>query len=285
MKLPALPLCPDASALVTQNAGPATVEWYNYWRKLGDAMRRSLEAEARHYQLKAAAIDPRTYVFGETDTDPIIVPGGKVYLATNMWRAKFDGADEEVFQRTADARDYFLLPAGTTFKVTGTHATVQYCDPSVVIDPASPDYDRRYTDDPKGLYFERIAKLETIALRHTGGTIAVGTPIGDLDVPIDWGVHTEQWGIIVHITTENLSWMLALAADGDTGVNLVPEISDIHATRLCGFPVLMPFTRDTFTQVRLRGGTWNGDPIAVGPTQTYPGWGVISWQPLDEATW
>ena len=284
MKLPNLPICPDASALVAPN-GPASVEWYSYWRKLGDAMRRSLDAEARHFQLKAAALDPRTYVFGETDTDPIVVPADKVYLVTNMWRLKFSGSSEEIFQRKADARDYMLLPAGTTFDATGSHATMQYCDPSVVIDPTSPDYDRRYTDDPKALYFERLAKLETIALRQTSGTFPLDDPVGEFEVQIDWGALTEQWAIITHISVENLSWMLALAADGDTGVNLVPEISDDHATRLYGFPTMMPFTRDTFTQIRLRGGTYLGDPGAVGPTTTYTGWGSILWQPLDENTW
>ena len=39
MKLPGLPFCPDASARVTANAGPASVEWYNYWRELGDPKR------------------------------------------------------------------------------------------------------------------------------------------------------------------------------------------------------------------------------------------------------
>lgn len=285
MKLPNLPLIPNASAVLGDGGGRATVEWYNYWRKLGDAMRRSLEAEARHYQLKAAAIDPRTYVFGKTDTDSVTVPAGKVYLVTNMWRVKYAGMSQEVFQRKADARDYFLIPAGTTFQVTGSHATVQYCNPSIVTDPASPTYDQRYTDDPKGLYFERLEKLESIPLRQTGGTIAVGEAVGQSDVPIDWGDRTEQWGMIVHISTENLSWMLALAADGDTGVNLVPEISDVHANRLNSFPVLMPFTRETFTQIRLRGGTWDGNPLAVSPTQTYAAWGVIAWQPLDESSW
>ncbi len=288
MKLPKLPLIPNASALLGDSSRRATVEWYNYWRKLGDVMRRSLEAEARDYQLKAAALDPRAYVFGETASASLTVPPGKVWLVTNLYRIRFAGLTAEAFMRKPDARDVLVLPAGTVLSHTPFHAAVQYCDPGRVIDPASADYDARYTDDPKGLYFERLTKLETIPLRTTEATIAQGTsPIAQAETGLDWGTLTEQWGILRYVGVENGSWMLATNAAGTMGINLTPEISDLHAHRLQSYPILMPFLKEQFAKIQLRGGSWHGDPAAVPPggSQTDTASGVLAWSALDENSW
>jgi hypothetical protein len=285
LKLPRLPLIPHSSTPVLNPDGTANRDWYNYWRAWETVNRRSLEQEARDFQLKAAALDPRTYTFGDTNGADLVVPDGGPWLATNMYRLRFSGDTNESFARKADARDPIMLPPGTTFDQTPHHATMQYCDPSVVIDPDSPDYDARYVNDPKGLYYERLEKLESLALRQTSGNLPAGHAIAvEVDVNLDWGALTEQWGILRYISTENLSWMLALNAGATTGANLVAEISDSHSTRLNGFPLLMPFRKTDFTKIRLRGGDALGDPTSVVNT-TFNAWGVINWSAIDETTW
>lgn len=284
MKLTRLPLIPNVQTPVINSDGTMNVQWYDFFRRWNGAFTSSAEAEARDFQLKAALLDPLTYTFGDTDSAALTVPTGKVWLATNIWRVRPAGLTDEMFQRKADSRDPFLMPAGTSFDMTPHHATMQYCDPYVVIDPASPDYDKRYVDDPKGLYFERMGKLESLPLRRTSGNIPIGSVLGETDVNLNWGALTEGWGIIRHISVENLSWMLALNAGATAGVNLVPEISDNHATRLHGFPAMMPFRKTDFTKIRLRGGDYLGNPVGA-LTTTYNGWGIISWSALDETTW
>jgi len=204
-------------------------------------------------------------------------------LSTNLYRMRFDGITEEAFQRKADARDFFFLPGGTTFDTTPHHATIQYCAPSIVTDPASPDYDARYINDPKGLYFDRLTKLETLPLRTTSATIASGTtPFGQVEQNLDWGALTEQWGMIRFVSLENGSWMLAIN-NSSIGVNRVPEISDDHAHRLQAFPLLMPFLKTQFTKIRVRGGSKSGSSPADAQFDNASG--IMVWSALDETTW
>lgn len=117
------------------------------------------------------------------------------------------------------------------------------CKPSLVTGS-----DARYSSDPKGLYYERIQRLADLA-RYQVSAARTDNGVTDVTLPTDF---TD--GMLVHVTTHDLAWIILEESGGAGGMNTLNEISDTDPIRFAE-AVLTPFKRTTFPVVSFRGAT------------------------------
>lgn len=202
--------------------------------------------EFAHWQDQAALLDPDAYEWVVGTSQARTVPAGQTYYLASGWYLQAGGGGQHFFQRHPDHRTALPVPAGRTLT---THASIAgscmyLCKPALVTGS-----DARYTDDPRGLYFERIRRLAS-ELEHfeIGGT---STNNGSVNVafPTDF---TD--GMLVHVSHHDVSWIgLRDAVSGSVPPTL-DEISDTDRIRFAE-PVVYPFKRTTFSGISLRGAT------------------------------
>ena len=217
-----------------------------------------IDHEADHWRTQAALLDPRAYVYLH---DPgymldVTVPTGHAWHVVNMFQVLinepqaisddgYTGYRASGFVRPCDARQPLVLPAGTRIRsnVERNGAYVYYADPALVLD------DPRYTIDPRGLYYERLARLQTLPIR---------------DAIIEWisnGVTGKSFtltlpndfthAILVNASVYDAPWVLL------GGINLLDEINNNHTVRFAR-SLMCPFERSTFSTIHTIAGNYAG---------------------------
>jgi hypothetical protein len=202
--------------------------------------------EVAWWQEQAALLDPDAYVFTFQDAHSEAVTAGETWYLVNGWH--MDGGSGAFWHhRPADVNRALALSAGTTI-ATGTapssNVAFKYvCKPSLVIAG-----DSRYTTDPRGLYFDRIRKLQRELTQYKVNATRVDNTVTTTAFPTDF---TD--GMIIHASWHDIAWTTLYESGSSTPViNLHNEISDEHGLRWAE-PLLMPFKRTTFPGIAVRG--------------------------------
>jgi hypothetical protein len=99
------------------------------------------------------------------------------------------------------------------------------------------DTDNRYSTDPKGLYYQRLAQLKDLTTYQINAVVpfeSADETYVDTAFPADFNN-----GIIIGVTAFDVSWVILT---GTTSMNLFNEVSDRHQVRH-GSPIILPFRR------------------------------------------
>lgn len=224
-------------------------------------------AEGRYWSTQAALLDPRCWhLLARQGDDPdfdVTVPDGHTWYASNALGITYGEptgvAQDEWFGsrtsgaiRTLDSRRALALPAGTRIRNNHTDAApgtpgyyrvsqsyLWYCDPA----------DAPAVDDPRWLYFDRLARLETLPIRSArlevigGGSVGAGlryTLTGTADI------------MIVGVEVYDVSW-LTVGWLGAVPCNTLDEISNAHRHR-AGAVVLQAFPRGPGIEIAVQKG-------------------------------
>lgn len=207
-------------------------------------------AEAAHWSDRAALLDPAAYEYVSGTSWTRTVPAGECWHALNMWHVRAASGTSFQFLRNADASAAVPLPAGTVLTADATQIGSAYlCKPALVTSS-----DSRYSADPKGLYYERLNRLRTLAQSELAATMSTGQAWGATATgtfPTDFSE-----GMVVMVSEHDISWLTLDTGSG--GVNVYNEISDDHEQRI-GAAALIPFQRATFPGIRIRAASVAGD--------------------------
>lgn len=197
--------------------------------------------EVTWWQGQAALLDPAAYDFivgtGQTET----VPSGETWYLVNGW--KLDAVAGEWYHRSIDVGRAMPLSEGTSVTTHASEAAsfMYLCKPSLVT-----GVDSRYSTDPRGLYFDRIAQLGTLPQFQIGLTeTGTGTPTATFP-----GDFTN--GCLVQVSVHDVAWLILLEAGESGGMNTLPEVSDTHQNRYAE-ACFVPFVRATFPKIMIRG--------------------------------
>ena len=203
-------------------------------------------SEFTYWQTQAALLDPLAYVLEYTSVGAldVTVPVGETWHAVNAYQIYYNTpsffATDELpntrptgFIRPLDARRPMVVPAGTRVRNNPapiTEAYLYYCNPSRVIGA-----DSRYTTDPRGLYYQRLATQQTLPIRELvleaqgGGSI---NDVVDIAIPTDF-----DNGLVIGASVYDCCW-------ANFGIlNVMSETNNTHTIRmaetlLCPFPRL-----------------------------------------------
>lgn len=200
--------------------------------------------EVAYWQDQAALLDPDAYEYTFADSDSEVVTASERWYLVNGWFLD-GGSGTFWYHRPADVNRALLLSEGTTI-ATGaapsTNVAFKYvCKPSLVTGS-----DARYTTDPRGLYFDRIMQLGTLA-QYTIGVTNTGSGTSSAAFPSDF-----TNGMMLHTSAHDVAWLILLESGGAGGLNTHNEISDTDRIRWAE-PTLCPFKRTTFPDVAVRG--------------------------------
>lgn len=252
----------------------------------------TLTSEQQFYADKAALLDPACCIYHSANAAFSITESEPVYLL-NCWQATLPSVPGVAyFHRKLDVENAVLIPPGYALGYSGapapTFAYVYYAKPSLV--QAS---DARYTDDPKALYYDRLARLRTLPLYQQWGASSQNQTAQWIQ---DHGYNTSAFpadferGLIAQVSTHNVAWM-TLQKNGANPQQILAtmdELDDIRPARFTS-KVLAPFNRSTFPNLFVAFGsmTWtpSGNPLdpiqpVVGGVQTYPGIGSVLYYKL-----
>lgn len=211
-------------------------------------------SEKRYWQDKAAQLDPAAYVFrskavlGAAFSET--VPSGECWYIANAFFCRVSGGDAIYVHRSPDVDKAVPIGAGTKleFHTSSSYSMHYTCRPAIVIAT-----DERYTTDPKGLYFERLAKLASLPAVSHRVQIQDGAAYGsnyDQPFPDDF-----EGGLCTSYSNHDVSWGGMASQYG--AMNLGSEISDDHQNRI-GERVMFPFSRSIFPKLRARGSSVSG---------------------------
>jgi hypothetical protein len=217
-----------------------------------------VDDETRHWQTQAALLDPAAYVFLQDPghTMDVTVPIGHAWHIVNMFQVRINdpqivsedgyaGYYPSGFVRPCDARLPLVLPEGTRIRsnVARNGGYIYYADPGLVTDGA------RYQIDPRGLYYERLARLQSLPVR---------------DVIIEWisnGVTGKGFTATLPDDFENAILVNASAYDAPWvllgGINLLDEVNNQHTVRFAR-SLMCPFQRSTFSTIHAIAGNYAG---------------------------
>lgn len=197
--------------------------------------------EFEYWTAQAAMLDPAAMVYISGAAFAFTVPAAKTYYLLNAWNARLGSTGPTFFQR--DPRLPMPMAAGFNMQGNGTAgAFAYYCDPSLVSGGA------KYAD-PKGLYFERLARLKHLQLHVFGVTMAAGQAQGttaSFTFPTDF-----TNALLAAANCFDMAWV-ALGAAGGNIINLNDEVSDDHQQRVAS-SLMVPFARATFGGIVSRG--------------------------------
>jgi hypothetical protein len=208
----------------------------------------SMSADERAYwQEKAAMLDPRAFVHVLDANFDVTVPAGERWWLFNAWHARMgdDGGD---FYLRNPARP-MLMPEGLNLQGTGwSNAFIYYCRPALVIGS-----DPRYDNDPKGLYFERLARLPGFVLNEIYAATTAGSSSQSPKTPFP---SDFDYGLVVAAQAHDTAW--AILANASAGLcNLMNEVSDAHQWRSAE-AFMLPFDRTIFTHMQTNSTTVAG---------------------------
>jgi hypothetical protein len=198
--------------------------------------------ETQFWQDQAALLDPLAYehVFATSTTRT--VPGGERYYLLNGWQLD-DGSSGLWYHRPADVNRALIIPSGESVITSSSAGSFMWlCKPSLVTGS-----DARYTTDPRGLYFDRLAQLGTLTTYRLAGS-ATGAGSTAVTFPTDF-----TYGMVVHVSVHDVAWMIMTDSGASNGLsNTHNEISDTHGIRWAE-PLLFPFTRTTMPKMLIQG--------------------------------
>jgi hypothetical protein len=150
----------------------------------------------------------------------------------------------------AELESVEVMTPGTTRSTAPFGGYLYVAKPKVVIDA-----DPRYTTDPKALYWSRLATLRTLAVHRLDLKVPPSATVNTVwtkDFPADF-VN----GLLVKVVCQDGAWF-GLNHPTNGAMNTWHEISDYHSIRYAE-PVLCPFLRTTFPQIRLAGANLIGN--------------------------
>jgi hypothetical protein len=210
----------------------------------GRRKRRSAltQAEQEFWQNQAALLDPAAFTWVIGASFSAAIPSGEIGFLMSAWNASLNGTGQ-IYLR--DPRAPLPLPGGTTVRgTTNVGSFAYYCRPAVVVAT-----DTRYTDDPKGLYYARLARLQQLTLYSLDLlTPAAANQLYTVAFPPDFTA-----ALIVGAQCYDASWV-GLRDSGAAGsLPLGPEVSDSHEFRW-GAAYQLPFLRATFPSLSARNG-------------------------------
>jgi hypothetical protein len=231
-----------------------------------------LTSEQEYYADLAALLDPACYHYLSGASWSVTVPAGEIWYGLNIWNAKLPGGSTCLFHRDADAQSPMPMPAGMSYTSADPQAFILYARP---LDVQATD--ARYLDDPRALYFERLAKLQAIPMLSLTVNRAAGTPFAtNSQKYINNGYPNFAKGIVRQWQLHDGSWMCMLGP-GTNIINTQMERNDKYPIRKTG-AVLFPFMTSMFCGLWLNNGS-EGDYTVNGP-QTYNGYGAMHYQVL-----
>ena len=202
------------------------------------------EAETQYWQDRAALLDPAAYEFIQGNSISRTVPAGEMWWVVNAWWCEvIESGGGTWFHRQANVDQALPLSGGTTIVTDDVKpgAFAYICKPALVTAT-----DIRYTDDPRGLYFSRVRRIQTLTMHQIGAT-ATSTTTPEASFPTDF-----TSGLALHTSAHDVAWLILLNASGSGALNTVNEISDSDPIRFAE-PTVFPFTRATFPEIAVRG--------------------------------
>lgn len=241
------------------------------------AVASSTSDEDRYYATQAALLDPRCWHLASTTTGTldVTVPAGRTWWTSNALAVMYGdplivaqdawpGSRSSGFLRNLDARSAVRLPAGTRIRNNQTlpptepyrinTAYLWYADPAEVW-----EIDARYTTDPRGLYYARLAQLETLELRSVVIEATGGGSVDDVLTAMFPGTGDV---ILTHVSIYDASWMtVGWPADGTPPLNVADEMNNVRAVRFTR-SVLQPLPRGSGLQIVMRKGSNSDLPAA-----------------------
>lgn len=241
--------------------------------------------EELYFQRKAALLDPKTWSWHYSNwLTTITVPTGKVWFTSNLYQAALNGSDAPSgFLRKLDAMEALALPEGTTIDSPTSpriYAGIMLCKPEIVTDSSSPDYDSRYASDPKGLFYERMIRLQSLPIREARVDFTAGGDsfrVGEASLPDDF-----TYGMVVAASCYDVAWVELSGTPGSVeGPNTQSEINNQHSQRFAS-TMFQPFDRATFDRIQVQSANiWGSNlalpdaPSTVGSNYTIAGNGAL----------
>lgn len=192
------------------------------------------EEERRFWLKKAAIIDPDACVFYQGTYD-VTVPSDEVWFVLGGWNYTIGNGDI-LYLRKVSRDEPLALPGGTRLKDDGVAGSAVYVCKPILVSATTPYI------DPKGLYFERQARMQYLPLNTL-----------HIDVPSGVAVETNYYkafptyvskALLTFISFQDVAWT-ALSIPGVTSLPLHPEISDSHQLRFAE-SLQFPFNRSVF---------------------------------------
>ncbi len=196
-------------------------------------------AETDWFRNQAALLDPAAHRFYQaTSVSPTLPPAGITvapggWFLRNSWYLKSDDATAPVrnkFHRNCG--EVTPISAGKVLYSNLTNGFAYVCQPELVI--AS---DARYTSDPKGLYYSRLAQLMTLAQKDA--TTSPGYTPTTLTAP------TSGKCMALLVSQFELTWSMLQKGATGLGINLTDEIDDSANWRRTQ-AMMMPFNISDF---------------------------------------
>ena len=188
----------------------------------------------------AACLDPDAYTYHQGGGISLTVPTGETWYAMNLMF--IHAGNSMYYQRSLDVDLSMILPEGTHIS-SGNNASFAYiCRPSLVTS------DPRY-QNPRDLYYERIAKLRELPLRRINVHVAANYTMQyqpSTAFPADF-----EKAMVMHVSTEDLSW-LALNNPSGPAVNTFWELNNEHRIRVAE-RLVVPFKRSLWPEVKVAG--------------------------------
>lgn len=195
--------------------------------------------EVLFWQDMAALLDPLAYELKTGTGTTSTVPASETWYCVNAWQVT--GTAGKWFQRSCDYRSAFVMSEGTSLVNSSVTGAQHYlCKPSLVTGS-----DSRYTTDPRGLYFDRMRQLGTLAQYQIGAT-ATDSATHTASFPTDF-----TYGMMLQVSCMDIAWLI-MRYDANTGLNTLHEVSDAHGYRVAE-ACIFPFVRATFPDIAVKG--------------------------------
>jgi hypothetical protein len=226
-------------------------------------VREVLSAEEfSFWTARAALLDPAAMVYnngtlaGGNSAKLLDVADNETYYLLQAWQTRIGPGPAmttaDLFLR--NPQDAPRLTQGTTLYGNGWAGVphVYYCRPSLVSNGV------KYAD-PKGLYFERLKRLEALNIYMSSCAVAAGAANATLVTqlfPSDFAS-----GMVVSASYQDVSWV-ALGAGGTRLIAILDEVSDDHQYRSAR-GMMVPFSTATFDGITIRNGNVAGT-VSVG---------------------
>lgn len=216
---------------------------------MAQAILYSSDSEKLYWQKRAAMLDPNACQVRVVQASTT-VPAGETWLVWSAWKVKFAGVDLYNYIRHIDGDDSWLtLPEGTQVDCSYTYGGGQGAALAYQkLDSALLNSNSLYTDDPKGLYYQRLEQIDNAAVHVIGG--AVTDTVTNHSFLFPGGVTQ---GIITSSSVFDVAWNALIYTGNDQSAFILhPEVSDDAPIRLAT-PHRIPFKTSIIKGMGARG--------------------------------